>query len=58
MSININTGLLEELKKIPRIGTKRATQIIDFRQKYGKVTKEAFAMVFPGTLTEKIFLGQ
>lgn len=38
-ALNINTANAGDLEKLPSIGPKRASQIIEFREKYGKFLK-------------------
>ena len=46
--VNINTAPAESLRLVSGIGEKKANAIIKHRQIYGKVTKEAFALMFLG----------
>lgn len=54
MRININTASIQELKELPGIGDKVANLIIQFRQTYGTVKKEALNLALRGNLTEEL----
>lgn len=54
--ININTGGVEDLVKLPRIGVKMAARIIDFRKANGKFKKIQDIMKVKG-IGEKTFKG-
>ena len=51
MPVNINTASLEELKQIPGVGDKIAQLILQFREIYGVVKKEALVMALRGNIT-------
>ena len=50
--VNINTAPAESLRLVSGIGEKKANAIIKHRQIYGKVTKEAFALMFLGEIPD------
>ncbi|XP_060588917.1 uncharacterized protein LOC132744275 [Ruditapes philippinarum] len=49
-TFNVNTMTKEELMKLPAIGAKRATSIVQFRQMHGKLTKDDFITIMAGHL--------
>lgn len=53
MSINVNTATKEDLKQIPGIGEKVAQLIIQFREIYGVVKKEALNLALRGNLSSE-----
>ena len=53
MSINVNTATKEDLKQIPGIGEKVAQLIIQFREIYGVVKKEALNLAVRGNLSSE-----
>lgn len=54
MRININTASIQALKELPGIGDKVANLIVQFRQTYGIVKKEALNLALRGNLTEEV----
>jgi competence protein ComEA len=54
--ININTGGVDQLVKLPRIGEKMAQRIIDYRKKNGKFKRIEDVMKVKG-IGEKTFKG-
>ena len=54
MRINVNTANAEELKQIPRIGDKVAQLLIQFRDTYGVVKREALNLALRGNLSSEI----
>ena len=50
MRINVNTANAEELKQIPGIGDKVAQFLIQFRDSYGVVKREALNLALRGNL--------
>lgn len=54
--VNINTGGVEDLVKLPRIGVKMAARIIEFRKTNGKFKKIQDIMKVKG-IGEKTFKG-
>ena len=53
MSINVNTATKEDLKQIPGIGEKVAQLIIQLREIYGVVKKEALNLAVRGNLSSE-----
>ena len=53
MSINVNIATKEDLKQIPGIGEKVAQLIIQFREIYGVVKKEALNLAVRGNLSSE-----
>ena len=54
MLINVNTATAEELKQIPGIGDEVARLIIQFREIYGVVKREALNLALRGNLSSKV----
>ena len=54
MRINVNTANAEELKQIPGIGDKVAQLLIQFRDTYGVVKREALNLALRGNLSSEI----
>ena len=54
MRINVNTATAEELKQIPGIGDKVARLIIQFREIYGVVKREALNLALRGNLSLEV----
>ncbi len=55
--ININTATVDELKKLPGIGESKATEIVNYRNEYGRFTSPEDLLNVNGigkTLLEKI----
>ncbi|MCY7377576.1 MAG: helix-hairpin-helix domain-containing protein [Pyrinomonadaceae bacterium] len=46
--ININTASVEELEKLPHIGSKTAQEIVEHREKFGKFRKPEFLLLVRG----------
>ena len=51
--ININTATLDELQKLPFIGTKSAERIVEYRNKYGKFRRVEHLLLIQGISDEK-----
>ena len=51
MLINVNTANKEELKQIPGVGERAARLLIQFREVYGVIKKEALNLVLRGKLS-------
>ena len=47
-AVDINTASVEELEKLPNIGTKLARKIIEHREKYGKFRKAEYLILVKG----------
>ena len=54
MRINVNTANAEELKQIPGIGDKVAQLLIQFRDTYGVVKREALNLALRGNLSSEV----
>lgn len=54
--VNINTGSVDELMKLPRIGEKMARRIMEYRQQNGKFKRPQDLMNVKG-IGEKTFKG-
>jgi competence protein ComEA len=55
-AININTATKEELAKIPYIGDKSATKIVEHREKHGPFRKPEHLMLVEGISDKKFRL--
>ncbi len=53
-AININTGNVEVLQKLPHVGEKTALNIIEFRQKFGSFRKPEHLLLVRG-ISDKHF---
>ena len=47
-AVNINTATVQELEKLPNIGTKSAQKIIEHREKYGRFRKPEHLILVSG----------
>ncbi len=54
--ININTASISELQQLPRVGSKVAQRIVDYREKHGKFQRIEEIMKVQG-IGEKTFEG-
>ena len=54
MRINVNTANAEEQKQIPGIGDKVAQLLIQFRDTYGVVKREALNLALRGNLSSEV----
>lgn len=53
-TVNINSAAVEELEKLPRIGTELARKIVEHREKYGKFRRVEH-LILVGGMSDKKF---
>lgn len=53
-AVNINTASVTELEKLPHVGTKKAQQIIEHREKFGRFRKPEYLLLVRG-ISDKSF---
>ena len=52
-AVNINTASIEQLEKLPHIGSKTAQEIIEYRAEFGKFRKPEHLMLVRGISDER-----
>ena len=52
--LKINFAAIEEFRLLPGIGAKRATLLLQLRDKYGQLDEELFSIVFGGPVPRNV----